>query len=89
MARKKVTHHDNGDVEIEQENIIVQLRKVVNLQGRKKVTLNDGDKIDVSEFAAERLLTKYDRLKTAPEKEHFVRTLVKSEPSFREQCAQF
>lgn len=81
MARKKITINEDGETEIEQENIIVQLRKVINLRGLKPLTFIDGNKSPCTVGDAQVLLATYESLKTTAEKDIFARKMSKSAAS--------
>lgn len=84
MARKRKTIDEDGNIEIEQENIIVQLRKVINLNGNKIVTFNDQSKLKLTPSVAYHVLNKYEQIKRSADKEALAKALTKSSSSFQE-----
>lgn len=77
-----------GDEEGGREHIIMQLRKVVNLRGQKKVEFNDDSKHDISVDHAKKALAKHDSMHRAADKQAYAEKLAKSHDSFKSTVSE-
>ncbi len=77
-----------GDEEGGREHIIMQLRKVVNLRGQKKVEFNDDSKHDISVDHAKKALAKHDSMHRAADKQGYAEKLAKSHASFKSTVSE-
>lgn len=77
------TEEDGG-----REHIIMQLRKVVNLRGQKKVEFNDDSKHDISVDHAKKALAKHDSMHRAADKQAYAEKLAKSHSSFKSTVSE-
>jgi len=64
------------------ENIIIQLRKSVNLRGMKDVMFDSGEKIKVPSQQATRALATFNNIKSSQQKGEYMKKLQKSHSSF-------
>jgi len=86
--RKDGTKPAGSDEEGGREHIIMQLRKVVNLRGQKKVEFNDDSKHDVSVDHAKKALAKHDSMHRAADKQSYAEKLAKSHSSFKSTVSE-
>jgi hypothetical protein len=69
------------------EHINMQLRKVISLRGKYKVTFGDGSKHDIHPNTAHKALGMHDTMRTSIEKGAFAKRLSHSHSSFQDAVA--
>jgi hypothetical protein len=77
-----------GDEDGGREHIIMQLRKVVNLRGQKKVEFNDDSKHDIDVEHAKKALARHDSMHRAADKQDYANKLAKSHASFKQTVTE-
>lgn len=77
-----------GEEDGGREHIIMQLRKVVNLRGQKKVEFNDDSKHDIDVAHAKKALAKHDLMHKAADKQAYAERLAKSHGSFKSAVSE-
>jgi len=77
-----------GEEDGGRDHIIMQLRKVVNLRGQKKVEFNDDSKHDIDVAHAKKALARHDSMHKAADKQDYANKLAKSHASFKQTVSE-